>query len=72
MINNLWEKWKLIAEKIGNFQTNLIFSVLYYFLVVPISFVVNRFNDFLGINKFPSWSDIEDNSETLNKLKDQF
>lgn len=72
MLKRTWEKWKLVAEKIGNFQTNLIFSILYYLLVVPISFVVNRFNDFLGINKFPGWSDIEDNSGTLNKLKDQF
>lgn len=72
MLKRSWEKWKLVAEKIGDFQTNLIFSILYYLLIVPVSFVVNGFNDFLGVSKFPKWSDIEDNSGTLNKLKDQF
>ena len=72
MLKRSWEKWKLIAEKIGNFQTNLIFSILYFLLVVPVSLVVNIFNDFLGVKKFPEWSDFEDNSETLNKLRDQF
>lgn len=72
MIKNIWEKWKLVAERIGNFQTNLIFSILYFLLIVPVSFVANRFNDFLGVSKFPKWFDIEDNSGTLNKLRDQF
>lgn len=72
MIKNIWEKWKLVAEKIGNFQTNLIFSILYFILIVPVSFVANMFMDFLEVKKFPKWSDMDDNSGTLKKLRDQF
>jgi hypothetical protein len=72
MIKNIWEKWKLTAEKIGNFQMKVVFSILYYVLIFPLGIVMNYFNDFLGTHRFPNWGDVEDNSSNLSKLKDQF
>lgn len=72
MIKNIWEKWKLVAEKVGNFQMKVVFSILYYVLIFPLGIVMNYFNDFLGTRGFPNWGDVEDNSSNLSKLKDQF
>lgn len=71
MINSFWEKWKRTAEKIGDFQFNAIFSVLYYFFVVPFGFVLNFFGDFLKLKDFPSWEKIEEKSGTIGDLKNQ-
>lgn len=65
----LWNKWKSIAEKIGNFQATIIFSFLYFSLVVPFGKIASLFKDFLAKKEFPQWKEINDNISTLEKLK---
>lgn len=71
MIKKIWEKWKKIAIKIGDFQFNLIFSLLYYILIVPIGIISNIFKDFLKLKNFPKWEKIDNQSETVSQLKNQ-
>lgn len=71
MIKNYWEKWEKLAEKIGDFQFNLIFSFLYYCLVVPTGLIMNVFNDFLKLKDFPRWEEINNQSATIKELKSQ-
>lgn len=68
-MRRIWEKWKIIAEKIGSFQATVIFSILYYIVVVPFGVVSSLFQDFFKERKFPEWKDVSDNSSTLQKLK---
>ena len=72
MIKRIWSKWKSVAEKIGAFQMNLIFSILYYLLILPVGVTMNYFKDFLDLKTFPKWQKVEDNSSSLNKLKEQY
>ena len=65
----IWEKWKVIAEKIGNFQATVIFSILYYFMVVPFGVTSSLFQDFFKENEFPEWGEFSDNSSTQQKLR---
>ena len=40
-----WERWKVIAKKIGNFQSRVILT-LFYLLIVPIfALIVKVFKD---------------------------
>lgn len=71
LVKILWEKWKLIALKIGNFQSLVIFSVLYFVFLSPIGLVISLFQDYLRIKKFPVWEDFNQSSDTLEKLKKQ-
>lgn len=71
MIKNYWERWKKTAEKIGDFQFNLIFSILYYFIVVPIGLIMNSTNDFLHLKGFPEWEKMDNQSEVIKELKNQ-
>lgn len=65
----IWERWKVIAEKIGNFQATVIFSSLYYLLITPFGIISSFFQDFFKEKEFPEWAEISDNSSTLKKLK---
>ncbi len=70
-MKQIWEKWKIIAEKIGNFQIKVVFSLLYFVLVLPIGFVSSHLTDFLNIKRFPQWEEFKDTTSTINKLKKQ-
>ncbi len=70
-VKGLWNKWKEVAEKIGNFQAGVIFSILYFLIIVPTGLIANLVNDYFRIKSFPAWEKVEDNSSTLSKLKEQ-
>jgi hypothetical protein len=55
MLRRLWEAWKPIARKIGDFQARLMLGLFYFFLVGPFSIPV-KFSDPLSIKKrSPQW-----------------
>jgi len=70
-MNHLWSKWKATAQAIGNFQANIIFSILYFLIITPLGLVVSQFNDFFEIKHFPHWHPIPDTTSTIDKLKEQ-
>ncbi len=53
-LRRAWERWKVIAHKIGNFQARLILTVLYAVLVLPFALAVRAFADPLRIRKRPT------------------
>ena len=69
-MKNIWEKWKILSKRIGNFQLGLFFSVLYYIIIVPVGLVASFFNDYFKVKSYPRWEDRVDGSSTLKKLKD--
>jgi Saxitoxin biosynthesis operon protein SxtJ len=40
LIKKLWEKWKILGHKIGNFQARLILTVFYFVVICPFAAVV--------------------------------
>lgn len=72
MLKNLWEKWKVIAEKIGNFQASVIFSILYFILITPLGITTSLFRDFLGRRCFPTWQEYGVKAGDIYKLRQQF
>lgn len=70
MVKKLWDKWIIIAEKIGNFQATVIFSFIYFLLTTPLGIVVSLFRDFLG-EREPKWQKIDDQFSTKEKLRRQ-
>lgn len=65
-LKRIWEAWKRIAHKIGNFQARLILTILYMILVLPFGLGVRLFADPLRIRKKPSsWLDREEVSADI-------
>ncbi len=45
----LWEGWKQIAQKVGDFQARLILSLFYYVILCPFSLLVRFGSDPLSL-----------------------
>ena len=48
-MKKLWENWKKLAKKIGDFQARLILTVLYFVIVAPFALIVRFAADPLSI-----------------------
>jgi hypothetical protein len=60
-LKRLWEGWKKIAHKIGNFQARVLLTVFYAVLVLPFGLAARLFSDPLRIKKRPTeWQDHPD------------
>lgn len=71
MFKKIWDKWKKIAEIIGNFQATLIFSLLFYILVTPFGLIMKIFSDPLKTKSKASWLKVVDSTSDLKKLTKQ-
>ncbi len=47
----IWEGWKKIARKIGDFNARVILTVFYFILLMPFAVMVRLFTDPLEIKK---------------------
>lgn len=51
MFRRLWQAWKGIARKIGNFQARVLLTLFYAVLVLPFGVAVRLFADPLRIRR---------------------
>lgn len=70
-MRNIWKKWTVVAEKVGNFQIAVIFSLLYFVILTPVGILVRIYGDFFNIKEEPRWHKFEDTTSNLTKLKKQ-
>jgi hypothetical protein len=45
----LWEGWKKVARKIGDFQARVLMTIFYFVLLAPFALIVRRTSDPLAI-----------------------
>jgi hypothetical protein len=58
MLKRIWEAWKRLAQKIGNFQARVLLTVIYSVLILPFGLAVRWFSDPLRIKRRPeAWLD---------------
>lgn len=63
MLKRIWQAWKRIARKIGNFQARVLLSIFYAVLVFPFGIGARLFSDPLRIKRRPTqWLDHPDDS----------
>jgi len=75
MLKRLWNWWKPIAEKIGNFQARIILSVFYFIFVTPIALGVKLFSDPLRMKKSNQgswWISREAREDSIEGAEKQF
>lgn len=57
-LKTLWEAWKRLAKKIGNFQARVFLTLLYVIVVLPFGLMVRLFSDSLRIKNRPTkWTE---------------
>ncbi len=73
MLKRIWEAWKRLAHKIGNFQARLLLTILYAVLVLPFGLAVRLFADPLRIRRHPKgWLDCADKAADLEWARRQW
>ena len=67
-----WQRWKSIAEKIGNFQGRILLMIIYFtFFAIP-GIVVTLTKDYLRIKKRPTtWTERKKFYNTMEEAKEQ-
>jgi hypothetical protein len=60
----LFARWKVVAHKIGEFQSRLLLSFFYFVFLAPFAVGLKIFSDPLQIKRYHGWltrSDAEEN-----------
>jgi len=72
MLKRLWQAWKRISHKIGNFQSRVLLTVFYFIFVWPFGLAARFFSDPLRIKKRPTqWLDHSDEACDLQWARRQ-
>jgi len=75
MLGRLWARWKVLAQKIGDFQARVILTLLYFVILGPIALLFKLFRDPLGL-KPPAgssvWVSKPAHEDSLEASKRQF
>ena len=54
ILKRIWQGWKKIAQKIGNFQARVLLTIFYCVLVLPFGLAARFFSDPLRIKQKPT------------------
>lgn len=58
MLKRIWQAWKRVAHRIGNFQSRVLLTIFYFVVVLPFGLATRLFSDPLRIKKCPTvWLD---------------
>lgn len=69
----LWEGWKRVGRKIGDFQARLLLSGFYFVVLAPFAIGLRALADPLGLKRAGGWQPVEPRSETpLARARQQF
>jgi hypothetical protein len=74
-MRKLWEGWKRVAKRIGDFQARVILTLLYFMIIGPFALIVRWGTDPLSLKKGaqPGWrlkADSEDSP--MKRATNQF
>lgn len=77
MLRDLWNRWLVLAQKIGKFQSRIVLTVVYFVIVLPFGLGVRLFADPLRIRRGSSqqqsnWSDRQTSDVDLDASYRQF
>jgi hypothetical protein len=51
MFRRLWERWKILAHKVGTFQSRVLLNVFYFLILLPFGVGVKLLSDPLHIKR---------------------
>ena len=72
LLKLLWRRWLPIAQAIGNFQAQVILSVFYFVIFLPLGMAFRLFADPYNLKKilktnFSKWQHSKENLESAKK-----
>ena len=68
----LWNAWKVLATRIGHFQSRLILVLLYFVAVGPLALIVRMVSDPLGVKRAGSAWTTRTRTVSMESARRQF
>lgn len=74
LLRFLWSKWKILAHKIGVFQSKVILTLFYFIFLTPFGIIFTFFKDGLKIKKTSrgNWIEKKRQINTIEDLREQY
>ena len=75
MLKALWHGWLVVARKIGEFQSRIILSLIYFIVMAPFALAIRLFSDPMRLRGNPSWHWLPRDARSqpsLSSAKQQF
>ena len=66
----LWQGWKRVAQRIGEVQSRVFLTLLYFLLFAPLTLIA-RFRDPLELRRHPGWRPYHGRSADLPSTRRQ-
>ena len=72
VLRRLWEGWKRVGRKIGDFQARVLLTVFYFVILAPFAVVVRFKADPLGIKRGGGWHPVVRAGAPIERARRQF
>jgi len=72
-LRRLWEGWKRVGRKIGDFQARVLLTVFYFVILAPFAMGVRLLADPLGLKQAGGWRAVTPPDDTaIQRARRQF
>jgi len=69
-LGKIWQGWRRVARRIGEFQTRLFLALFYFMILAPLT-LLTRTGDPLGLRRRPGWRPYQGRSRDLDAARRQ-
>lgn len=72
-LRGLWERWKIFAGRMGNYQGRVILAVFFFTIAMPFALGFRLFSDPLHLKaRNPAWHERKTGEPSIDRAKNQF
>lgn len=74
LLKKLWSVWKILAHKIGLFQSRAVLTIFYFVILAPVGVIKSFFADDLHLKNTPrsTWQLNRQTKDSLSDLTKQY
>ena len=72
VLRRLWEGWKRVGRKIGDFQARVLLTFFYFVVLAPFALAVRWKADPLGLKRDGGWHPVVRAGTPLERARRQF
>jgi hypothetical protein len=72
LVRRLWEGWKRVGRKIGDFQARVLLTLFYFVILAPFALVVRGTADPLALRRGGGWHPVAPAGDPRERARRQF
>jgi hypothetical protein len=72
LLRRLWEGWKRVGRKLGDWQARMLLTVFYFVVLAPFALAVRWKADPLGLKRPGGWLPVTPSGDPRERARRQF